>query len=171
MELRIHPTYRPWPRRYTWELFEKRKNQNSDALNFPKVDPPESYLAIIEEWMVKVCQMYIKLFIGVLELTFRLIVKFLKFIIVCVTKFKDIKLDNPNFHRYYTTGDTQLAWDLNGIPFSKRLVGLHNKVKFLPSHYMQTFEEMIQKNFIEGYQSSVFHRSTSLHQRYLLTRA
>ena len=34
--------------------------------------------------------------------------------------------------------------------------GLFARVRFLPSHYLQTFEEMIQYGFVEGWQASCF---------------
>lgn len=121
MELRMDPTYCLWPWRYTWEHFEKQKSKSPDAINFQKVDPRESYLNITEEWMVQTCRTYIKLFTIVPNLTFQMMVKFLNLIVICLTEFEDITLENPSFHKYYM-GDAQLSWDLDGVPFNKTLV-------------------------------------------------
>ena len=45
--------------------------------------------------------------------------------------------------------------------------GLFARVRFLPSHHLQTFEEMIQYGFVEGWQASCFGATARPHARFI----
>ena len=53
-------------------------------------------------------------------------------------------------------GTRELAWDFDIGPTPQQVHGLWARVRMLPSHYAQTFKEMIQYGFIEGWMTSCF---------------
>ena len=65
-------------------------------------------------------------------------------------------------------GTTQLAKDFEKGPLPQHVHGLFAKLRFLPSHYIKTFEEMTQYGFIEGYQSSYFAPTTCPKTRFIV---
>ena len=76
-------------------------------------------------------------------------------LIIALTCFEDAKLVDRQFWRF-SVGTSELAWDFQRGPIPQHVHGLFARVRFLPSHYLQTFEEMIQYVFVEGWQESCF---------------
>ena len=68
-------------------------------------------------------------------------------LVTCLTGFDDAKLIDKQFWKF-NFGVAQLAWDFGIGPLPQQVHGLFARVRFLPSHYMKTFEEMIQYGFI-----------------------
>ena len=108
-----------------------------------------------EKWFVKQCRDTIKQFQHVPEFTSQLLCKILRMLITALTCFEDAKLVDRQFWRF-SGGTSELAWDFQRGPLPQQVHGLFARVRFLPSHYLQTFEEMIQYGFVEGWQASCF---------------
>lgn len=88
---------------------------------------------------------------------------------MCLTKFEDIKLHHSTFHCYHM-GDSKLAWNINMPPLEHTIHGLYARIQFLPSFYMQTFEEMFSTGFIEIAPNNCFSKLASLNASYLAHR-
>ena len=76
-------------------------------------------------------------------------------LITSLTCFDDAKLVDIQFWQF-NVGTAELAWDFQRGPIPQQVHGLFARVHFLLSHYLQTFEEMIQYGFVEGWQASCF---------------
>ena len=76
-------------------------------------------------------------------------------LITALTCFDDAKLVDRQLWRF-NVGTAELAWDFQRGPIPQQVHGLFARVQFLLSHYLQTFEEMIQYGFVEGWQTSCF---------------
>ena len=63
-------------------------------------------------------------------------------LITTLTCFEDAKLVDRQFWRF-SVGTSELAWDFQRRPIPQQVHGLFARVQFLPSHYLQPFEEMI----------------------------
>lgn len=85
---------------------------------------------------------------------------------VCLTVFEDAKLTEKDFWKY-NFGDANLAWDFKVGPLPQQVHGLFARVRFLPSHYMQTFEEMIQYGFIDDWYSTCFGATATPNARFI----
>ena len=64
-------------------------------------------------------------------------------------------------------GTSELAWGFQRGPIPQSVHGLFARVRFLSSHYLQTFEEMIQYGFVEGWQASCFGATARLQARFI----
>ena len=80
--------------------------------------------------------------------------------------FDDAKLVDKQFWKF-DMGVQNLAWNFEIGPLPQQMHGLWARVRVLPSHYMQTFEEMIQYGFIEGWLSTCFSPLALPTQRFL----
>ena len=87
--------------------------------------------------------------------------------ITALTSFEDAKLIDRQFWRF-SVGTVELAWDFQRGPIPQQVHGLFARVCFLPSHYLQTFEEMIQYGFVEGWQSSCFGATARPSARFII---
>ena len=121
---------------------------------------------LTEKWFVKQCKYFINLFERVLDFTCLLLVKILRMLFICLTAFEDAKIVDRQFWKF-DVGVQDLAWDFKIGPMPQQVHGLYARVRLLPSHYMQTFEEMIQYGFIKGWQSSFFSALATPTQRFL----
>ena len=110
-ELRIDPSYCPCERRYKWEEYKKLVERQPFLLNWPKISGPKKEDPLTEQWMVKQCKYYIKLFERVPDFTCQLLVKILRMLYVCRTGFEDAKLIDRQFWKFMM-GTRELAWDL-----------------------------------------------------------
>ena len=119
--------------------------------------------------MEEQCHLYLQIYELVPDFSVQLFCKILRMIRECLTQFEQAKLQNRSFHKFYF-GDAKLAWDFNIGPIPQQLHGLYARVRFLSSHYLATFEEMMQYGFIEGYLSSCFNIMAPLSERYLAHR-
>ena len=108
-----------------------------------------------EKWFVKQCKDTLKQFQHVPEFTSQLLCKILRMLITALTCFEDAKLVDRQFWRF-SVGTSELAWDFQRGLVPQQVHGLFARVRFLPSHYLQTFEKMIQYGFVEGWQASCF---------------
>ena len=108
-----------------------------------------------EKWFVKRCKDTLKQFKHVPEFTIQLLCKILRMLITALTCFDDAKLVDKQLWRF-NVGTSELAWDFQRGPIPQQVHGLFARVHFLPSHYLQTFKEMIQYGFVEGWQASYF---------------
>ena len=114
--------------------------------------------------MVKQCKYYIKFFERVPDFTRQLFVKILCMLYVCLTGLEDAKLINRQFWKFMM-GTRELAWEFEVGPTPQQVHGLWARVRTLPSHYIQTFEEMMQYGFIEGWMTSCFAPTASPTER------
>ena len=87
-------------------------------------------------------------------------------LITALTCFEDAKLVDGQFWRF-SVGTSKLAWDFQKGPIPQQVHGLFARVQFLPSHYLQTFKEMIQYGFVEGWQASCFGATAKPQARFI----
>lgn len=73
-------------------------------------------------------------------------------------------------HYTFHFSDQQLAWDFNIGPVPQQIHSLYVRVRFLPSYYMATFEEMMQIGFIDGNISPRFNPLVAYEERYIAMR-
>ena len=168
-EMRIDPTYCPTERRYTWAQFEKEQEKNPNLLNFPRVASPQSYLEINDEWMAELCETIISYYEGVPDFTIVMFCKFLRLIHILLTCFEKEKKVDPYYYKY-NLGDQELAWDLNLFPLPQQVHGLYERVRFLQSPYIITFEEMMTTGFLKEYTSSCFGSMARLGETFVRRR-
>ena len=154
-ELRIDPSYCPWERRYSWDEYARAVEQQPFLLNWPKIRGPEKEDPLTERWMAAQCKFYIKLFERVPDSTCQIFIKILRMLYVCLTGFEDAKLIDRQFWKFMM-GTRELAWEFEIGPTPQQVHGLWARVRTLPSHFIQTFKEMMQYGFIEGWTSSCF---------------
>ena len=148
--MRIDPSYCPCERRCNWEEFSKLHERQPYLQNFPMIPGPSLDEDFDEKWFVKQCKDTLKQFQHIPKFTSQLLCKILRMLITALTCFEDAKLVDMQFWRF-SVGTSELAWDFQRGPIPQQVHGLFARVRFLPSHYMQTFEEIIQYGFIEGW--------------------
>ena len=164
--LRIDPSYCPCERRYRWREYERLVERQPFLLNWPRIRGPDAEDALTEQWMAKQAKYFIKYFEQVPDYTCQFFVKILRMIYVCLTGFEDAKKVDRMFWKF-NMGTRELTWDFDIGPTPQQVHGLWARVRMLPSHYAQTFEEMIQYGFIEGWTSSCFAPTANPIQRFL----
>ena len=91
----------------------------------------------------------------------------MRMLITALTCFDDAKLIDRQFWRF-NFKLAGLAWDFEIGPIPQQVHGLFARVRFLPSHYLQTFEEMIQYGFVEGWQGSCFGATSMPQARFIV---
>ena len=133
--MRIDQTYFATERRYLWEEFQKKQDQNPNLLNFPRVASLQSYLEINEEWMAKQCKTVMSYYDGVPDFTIVILCKLLRLIHTLLTCFEKEKKIDPYYYKY-NLGDQELAWDLNQFPLPQQVHGLYERVRYLRSSYI-----------------------------------
>lgn len=153
--LRIDPSYCPCKRRFRWAEYKQLVERQPFLLNWPQIRGPATKDALTEHWMAKQSKYFIKLFKRVPDYTCHFLVKILRMIYVCLTVFEEAKKRDRTFWKF-NMGTRELAWDFKTGPTPQQVHSLWARVRMLPSHYAQTFKEMIQYKFIEGWMSSCF---------------
>ena len=97
---------------------------------------------------------------------FQLLCKIMRMLITTLESFEDAKLIDRQFWRF-SFGTAELAWNFNVGPVPQQIHGLFERVRYLPSHFLQTFEEMIQYGFVEGWQASCFGATATPQARFI----
>ena len=92
------------------------------ALNYPLIPSPEHYLAIIEEWFLQQCRIYIQKFDQVPDISCKMFCKILRLLVKLLTGFEDVKRRERTWHRF-NLGDAGLSWDFNLTPDPKQMHG------------------------------------------------
>jgi hypothetical protein len=164
--LRTDPTYCPCKRRYSSTDFERIRRSNPMALNYPNIPSPRHYAEIIDEWFLKQCRTYSKIYADVPDITCKIFCKILRLLIRVFTEFQEIRLYERTWH-HFNLGDARLAWDFNLAPDPKHVHGLYARIRYMKSSDMKTFEEMFTTSFIEAYNSSCFRSSSTVAERIL----
>ena len=141
-EIRIDPSYCPYKRRYSWEEFNKLQERQPYIQNFPIIPGPSIDDEFDEKWFVKQYKETLKLFQYVSEFTSQMLCKIMRMLITTLICFEDAKAVDRQFWRF-NFGSTKLAWDFNIGLIPQQVHGLFSGVRYLQSHYLQTFEEMI----------------------------
>ncbi|KAI5057986.1 hypothetical protein GOP47_0028001, partial [Adiantum capillus-veneris] len=143
---RIDPTFCPVKRRHTWSRFAELQKTNPDYLNYPALPPADRYCS--QKYFVSSLKQAIRMYEGVPDLACRMLVKIAHLLILCVDIF-DKELPNNRPWEMMLEGNQSLAYDLNKGPNRAQIMGLYARCQFLPSHHMQTFEEIFVTGFFE----------------------
>ena len=149
LEIQSHPLFYPTQRRWTWEHWEKlHKEDLRVSYNFP-VLPVGSYdlqakfrlalINLLEAWNL------------IPDPAIVVTCRFIKLVLL-LTKL-------PNYNDLECSSMRQ-NFDLSIGPNVQQIEHYYHKVKYLPSNYLQTFEDIFDTKFWEVNQAVHYHRHT-----------
>ena len=139
-------TYCPMLRSIPWSEFEEAKKRHPTWLNYPALPSPLPEERINERYMIRVCTEAAKVFEGMPDITCQMLRKICKMLLTCITMYHRPELaDTPWMS--YLEGNQGLAYDMSQQPSKEILYGLFARVIFLPSYFLNTFEEAFYTGF------------------------
>lgn len=110
-ELRIDPCFCPVPRRYTWPTYKEKLRRNPNLLNYPKLPSQASNQSLTEENFLETLSSLYTKYYEVLDVSCRILCKFINLFTVCIETFKDIQYQRMQMYKFLDA-DTSLAFDL-----------------------------------------------------------
>ncbi|MCO5558512.1 hypothetical protein L7F22_012097 [Adiantum nelumboides] len=150
--LQIDPTYCLVPRQQTWVEFQKWRGKNKALLNYPVLSAQEPPTM---NYKVNTLNTTIQLLREVPDISFQMLVKIAKMIVICIQVFKDTKDDDHPWN-LFLEGRRGICWNLRDSPPRWIIMALYSRLMYLPSHYLQTFEEVFVTGFFE-ISTQIFH--------------
>ncbi|MCO5583792.1 hypothetical protein L7F22_037706 [Adiantum nelumboides] len=150
--LQIDPTYCPVPRRRSWAEFQKWKGKNKAHLNylvFSAQEPPTV------NYVVNTLNTTIQLLREIPDIACQMLVKIARMIVTCIQVFKDTEDDDHPWN-LFLKGRRGICWNLRDSPPRWIIMALYARLMYLPSHFLQTFEEAFVTGFFE-INAQIFH--------------
>ncbi|MCO5578204.1 hypothetical protein L7F22_032042 [Adiantum nelumboides] len=150
--LQIDPTYCPVPQRRSWAEFQKWKGKNRALLNYPVLSAQEPPTV---NYVVNTLNQTIQLLREVPDLTCQMLVKIARMIVTCIQVFRDTEDDDHPWN-LFLEGRRGICWNLRDSPPRWIIMALYSRLMYLPSHFLQTFEEAFVTGFFK-ISTQIFH--------------
>ncbi|MCO5612841.1 hypothetical protein L7F22_067112 [Adiantum nelumboides] len=150
--LQIDPTYCPVPRRRSWAEFQKWKGKNKALLNYPVLSAQEPPTV---NYVVNTLNTTIQLLREVPDLTCQMLVKIARMIVTYIKVFRDTEDDDHPWN-LFLEGRRGICWNLRDSPPRWIIMAHYSRLMYLPSHFLQTFEEAFITGFFE-ISTQIFH--------------
>ncbi|MCO5598513.1 hypothetical protein L7F22_052610 [Adiantum nelumboides] len=150
--LHIDPTYCSVPRRRSWAEFQKWKGKNKALHNYPVLSAQKPPTV---NYVVNTMNQTIQLLREVSDLTCQMLVKIARMIITCIQVFRDTEDDDHPWN-LFLEGRRGICWNLRDSPSRWIIMALYSRLMYLPSHFLQTFEEAFVTEFFK-ISTQIFH--------------
>ena len=148
-EIRIDPTFCPVRRRRDWATFNRiATGERQTWLNYPVLQAPPPKTQPTERYVVSTLRNVLQRMENLPDLSCMMLVKIARMLLMVITAFKELPKAGPHWTTYFE-GPDGFAWNLQNAPSKEILMGIYGRCIYLPSHFLNTFEEAFYTGFFE----------------------
>ena len=145
--IQIDPTYCPIIRRRKWEDYENLMMSHPSWLNYhffaePRGPPSLGYMRTALRQIIHIVRD------NKPNIACRMMHKICLMLSAVINTFKNTEMTKIKWTTFLE-GHKALIFNLNDTPKMKVIYGIFSRLEFLPSHYMQTFEEAFCTGYFE----------------------
>ena len=142
---------------------------NPNALNYPLCPERPHDQPLNETWFLEACADVEAKFTQAMDLSCQMLVKIVQLLSTCITVFQDIQHQRTDWYKYKEPYQG-LAFDLNELPTEEQFWGFYARLQHLPSHFMQTWEEMMSTSFFDPAPLAFYAARLPLQTRFIAQR-